>query len=80
MKRSPMCVHTRSDVKNVISKSPLEAAKHITYHSVRKTQTNRLKQNDVAKSEIISIAGHSTEIGFRSLLQWRLEIPEGCIQ
>ena len=67
-------------MKNVISKSPLEAAKHITNHSVRKTQTNRLKQTNVAKSKIISIAGHSTEIGFRSLLQWRLQIAEGCIQ
>ena len=75
-----MGVYIRNDVKNIISKSPLETSKHITNHSAHKTQTNRLIQNNVAKSEIISLAGHSTQIGFRSLLQWRLEIPEGYIQ
>ena len=50
-------------MKDAISKSPLETLKHITNHSARKTLVKRLKQNNVAKSEIISIAGHSTEAG-----------------
>ena len=50
-------------MKNVISKSPLETLKHIANHSARKTLVKRLKQNNVAKSEIISITGHSTEAG-----------------
>ena len=63
-KRSPMGVHTISNImKNVISKSPLETSKHITNHSVRKTLVKRLKQNKVAKSEITSITGYSTEAG-----------------
>ena len=40
-------------MKNVILKSPLETWKHITNHSARKTLVKRLKQNNVAKSEII---------------------------
>ena len=59
-----MGVHTtNSTMKNVISKSPMEKSKHITDHLVRKTLVKRLKQNNVAKSEIISITGHSTEEG-----------------
>ena len=50
-------------MKNVISKSPLETSKHITNHSAHKTLVKRLKQNNVAKSEIISVTGHSTEAG-----------------
>ena len=46
-----------------VGKSPLETSKHITNHSARKTLVKRLKQNNVAKSEIISITGHSTEAG-----------------
>ena len=49
--------------KTSYQKSPLETSKHITNHSARKTLVKRLKQNNVAKSEIISIAGHSTEAG-----------------
>ena len=48
-------------MKDAISKSPLETLKHITNHSARKTLVKRLKQNNVAKSEIISITGHSTD-------------------
>ena len=63
-KRSPMGVHTINNImKNVISKSPLKTSKHITNHSARKTLVKRLKQNNVAKSKIISITGHSTEAG-----------------
>ena len=59
-----MGVHTtNSTMKNVISKSPMEKSKRIADHSVRKTLVKRLKQNNVAKSEIISITGHSTEEG-----------------
>ena len=61
-KRSPMGVHT-INMKNVISKSQLETSKHITNHSARKTLVKRLKQNNVAKSGIISVTGHSTEAG-----------------
>ena len=50
-------------MKNVISKSPLETSNYITNHSARKTLVKRLKQNNVAKLEIISITGHSTETG-----------------
>ena len=50
-------------MKIVISISPLETLKHITNHSARKTLVKRLKQNNVAKSEIISVTGHSTEAG-----------------
>ena len=50
-------------MKNIISKSLLETSKHITNHSARKTLVKRLKQNDVTKSEIISVTGHSTEAG-----------------
>ena len=60
-KRSPMGVHT-INMKNVISKSQLETSKHITNHLVRKTLVKRLKQN-ITKSEIISVTGHSTEAG-----------------
>ena len=50
-------------MKNVRSKSPLETSKHITNHSARKTLVKRLKQHNVAKAEIISVTGHSTEAG-----------------
>ena len=46
-----------------MSKSPLETWKHITNHSARKTLVKWLKQNNVAKSEIISITGTSAEAG-----------------
>ena len=50
-------------MKNVISKPPLEASKHITNHLARKTLVKILKQNNIAKSEIVSITGHSTAAG-----------------
>ena len=62
-KRSPMGVHTINDMKNAISKSPLETSKHITNHSARKTLVKRLKQNNVAKSEVIFRTVYSTEPG-----------------
>ena len=63
-KRSPMGVHTINNImKNVISKSTLETSKHITNHSACKTLVKRLKQNNVAKSKIISVTGHSTKAG-----------------
>ena len=48
-------------MRNVISKYPLETPKYITNHSALKKLVKRLKQNNDAKSEIISITGHSTE-------------------
>ena len=63
-KRSPMGVRTISNIiKNVISKSPLETSKHTTNDSARKALVKRLKQNNVAKSEIIPVTGHSAEAG-----------------
>ena len=50
-------------MKNLISKSPLETSKHITNLSPRKIPVKRLKQNNAAKSEIISVIGHSAEAG-----------------
>ena len=50
-------------MKNLISKSPLETLKHMTNHSPRKTPVKRLKQNNAAKSEIISVTGHNAEAG-----------------
>ena len=39
-------------MKNIISKSPLlETSKHITNHLAHKTLVNRLKQNNVSKSD-----------------------------
>ena len=64
LKTFPMGVHIINNImKNVISKSPLETSKHITNHSANKTLVKRLKQNNVAKLEIISIIAHSTEAG-----------------
>ena len=48
-------------MKNVISKSPLETSRHMTNHLGRKTLVKSLKQNTVAKSEVIYITGYSTE-------------------
>ena len=60
-----MGVHaTENIIKNVKSKSLLETSKHITSHLARKTLLKRLKQNNVANSEIKSITGHSTAAGF----------------
>ena len=50
-------------MKNVISKSPLETSKHIINHSAQSTLVKRLKQNNAAKSEIISITSHTAEAG-----------------
>ena len=63
-KRSPMGVHATENIKNVKSKSLLETSKHITSHLARKTLLKRLKQNNVGNSEIKSITGHSTAVGF----------------
>ena len=59
-----MGVHTMNNImKNVISKSPLETSRHMTSHSEGKTLFKRLKQNNVAKSEVISITDHRIEAG-----------------
>ena len=59
-----MGAHTINNImKYVMSKSPLKTWKHITNHSARKTLVKRLKQNNIAKSEIISITGISGEAG-----------------
>ena len=79
-KRSPIGIHTINNImKIVISKSLLETLKHITNHSARKTLVKRLKQNNVAKSEIISVTGHSTEAGLDPYDSGD-EKAAGCIQ
>ena len=64
-KKSPMGVHTINNImKTMISNSPLQSSnKRLTNHSARKTLVKKLKQNQLPRSEIISITGHSTEAG-----------------
>lgn len=57
--RSPMGVRT---ISNII-KNVMETSKQITNYWARRTLVKRLKQNNVANSEIISITRHSMESG-----------------
>ena len=51
-------------MKDLISNSPLQnSEKHLANHSARKALVNKLKQQQVPKSEIISITGHNREAG-----------------
>ena len=53
-----------SMMKDLISNSPLQKSeKHLANHSARKTIVKKLKQNQVLKSEIISITGNNHEAG-----------------
>ena len=51
-------------MKDLISDSPLQnSEKYLANHSSRKALVNKLKQQQVPKSEIISITGHNREAG-----------------
>ena len=53
-----------SMMKDLISNSPLQnSEKHLANHSAKKTLVKKLKQQQVPKSEIISITGHNREAG-----------------
>ena len=60
-----MGVNTINNImKNMIKKSPLaDITKKVTNHSARKTLVKILKQNQVPKSDIITITGHNNEGG-----------------
>ena len=61
----PMGINSiNSMMKDLMSNSPLEnSEKHLANHSARKTLVKKLKQQQVPKSEIISITGHNREAG-----------------
>ena len=52
-------------MQKMVASSPLAntVAKKITNHSARKTLVKKLKSNNVPKSDIIAITGHTTEAG-----------------
>ena len=53
-----------SMMKDLLSNSPLQnSEKHLANYSARKTLVKKLKQQQVLKSEIISITGHNREAG-----------------
>ena len=64
-KKTPMGINSiNSMMKDLISNSPLQnSEKHLANHSARKTLVKKLKQQQVPKSEIISITGHNREAG-----------------
>ena len=61
----PMGINSiNSMMKDLMSNSPLQnSEKHLANHSARKTLVKKLKQQQVPKSEIISITGHNREAG-----------------
>ena len=64
-KKTPMGINNiNSVIKDLISNSPFQnSKKHLANHSARKTLAKKLKQQQVPKSEIISITGHYRESG-----------------
>ena len=53
-----------SMMKDLISHSTLQnSGKHLENHTARKTVVKKLKQQQVSKSEVISITGHNREVG-----------------
>ena len=64
-KKTPMGINSiNSMMKDLISNSPLQnSEKHLANHSAKKTLVKKLKQQQVPKSEIISITGHNREAG-----------------
>ena len=53
-----------SMMKDLLSNSPLQnSEKHLANYSARKTLVKKLKQQQVLKSEIISITEHNREAG-----------------
>ena len=50
-------------MKDLTSNSPLQSSeKHLANHSTRKTLVKKFKQQQVPKSETISITGHNQEM------------------
>ena len=64
-KKTPMgIISINPMMKDLISNSPLQnSEKHLANHSAKKTLVKKLKQQQVPKSEIISITGHNREAG-----------------
>ena len=64
-KKTPMRINSiNSMMKDLISGSPLQSSeKHLTNHSAGKALVKNLKQQQVPKSEMISITGHNCEGG-----------------
>ena len=64
-KKTPMEINSiNSMMKDLTSNSTLQnSGKHLENHSVRKTLVKKLKQQQVPKSEVISITGHNLETG-----------------
>ena len=65
-KKSSVGVNTLDNImKNMIKNSTLAntITKKVTNHSARKTLLKKLKKNNVPKSDIITITGHTTEAG-----------------
>ena len=64
-KKTPMGINSiNSMMKDLISNSPLQnSEKHLANHSARKTLVKKFIQQQIPKSEIISISGHNCEAG-----------------
>ena len=64
-KNTPIGINSISSmIKDFISNSPLQnSEKHLVNHSTRKALVKKLKQQQVPKSEIISITGYTSEAG-----------------
>ena len=64
-KKTPMGINSiNSMMKYLISNSTLQnSEKYLANHSARKTLVKKLIQQQIPKSEIISISGHNCEAG-----------------
>ena len=64
-KKKPMEINSiNSMMKDLISNSTLQnRGKHLENHSARKILVKKLKQQQVPKSEVISITGYNLETG-----------------
>ena len=64
-KNTPIGINSISSmIKDFISNSPLQNSEnHLVNHSTRKALVKKLKQQQVPKSEIISITGYTSEAG-----------------
>ena len=84
-KLTPMGVNKINHImKKMIENSPLSGIpKKITNHSARKTVVKKLKQQQVPKSDIISITGHNNERGldaYDSGDEHHQQILSNCIE
>ena len=64
-KKMPMGVNTINNImKNMVKNSPLNnSTKKLTNHSARRTVINKMRRNNIPKSDIIAVTGHRTEAG-----------------